>query len=48
MKNQPKDLPSFFRPLFDAEDLRPYLLIVGLQTLVAFLGAVLVTSSSVF
>lgn len=48
MKNQTDDLPSFFRPLFDAKDLRPYLLLVGLQTLVAFLGAVLVTSSSLF
>lgn len=48
MKNQTDDLPSFFRPLFDAKDLRPYLLLVGLQTLVALLGAVLVTNSGVF
>lgn len=48
MKNQTDDLPSFFRPLFDAKDLRPYLLLVGLQILVALLGAVLVTNSGVF
>lgn len=45
MNNQTKKFPSLFRPLFEVDELRPALLLVVGQVTVAFLLAVLITSS---
>lgn len=43
MTDQAPDRPSFIRPFFDT-DARPYLLLAGLQMIIALLGSLLITT----
>lgn len=43
MSDHRTNLPTFIRPFFDAET-QPYLFLAGLQAIVSFLGALLITT----